>query len=589
MSQPTSPPAPPPPRPLGSVYLPTPLVYHDALLGHAMRVITTTNGLDYARVQVITGVLLHCRCRDTVSRIARLTVGDLRTLADVLFEGLTLARNRGGGRRRAGAQSPPNHADVDSDDQDALHSLAEALELTHVIAPVDADADKDEDNEYLTPAEAQQKMSRRRAVHRQACLDRQLERCAISLTHSDLNVEAGHILPHALAAKTSYHNCAFWFTLAVVLGAEWQRRIWDMAGGRKSWLATNGIAMCGVLHALFDNGLFVLLPLPLGEHDQDGGQFLDVQLHWKTNLEETAAVGTLFPKLLDQQVLATVRVKAEDDDDEDLDESKTVYTPRRAVLRSIDDGDRFRLFTNDAKLHPLPYPALLELHAMLWALIGATGLSDTIKQKTIKRKRSDDAGGKRLRRGGRPPGRVDDNHGGGSAFTNTPGSGGGAAAPKSENTNNDSKDDHTTAKTTQQAASSPEKETEHHLPSPSGSPPRSPKPCDSLSTCHNPAPLGLKFSPWLLSQVLERCRRASERKHSQKAEEEASYTEYDSDSDCDTDTDSDTDTDTDPDGGTFGQFHGWRARIEKSLEQSGWMRRAWKHNGEQPRGKCAFE
>ncbi|KAA8903434.1 hypothetical protein FN846DRAFT_985367 [Sphaerosporella brunnea] len=367
---------------------------------------------------------------------------------------------------------------------------------------------------------------------------------------------AGHILPHALASKTSYHNCAFWFMLAVVLGAQWQRRIWDMAGGRKSWLATNGIAMCGVLHALFDNGLFVLLPLPVGGDGEDADNFLDVQLHWKTNLEETAAVGTLFPKLLDQQVLVTVGVKGEDDHDEDIHEHKTVYAPRRAAPRSIDDGDRFRLFTNDAKLHPLPYPALLELHAMLWALIGVTGLSDTIKQKTTKRKRGDDAGGKRLRRGGRAPGDVDDNNGAGGALTHTPGSGGDAAATKRENTNNDSKDDDTEAPTTQQAASLAKKETEHDLPSPSHSPPR----------CTTPR-----------------------RWHSHTAEEEASYIEYDSDSDSDDYTETDFDSDTDPDGGTFGQYYGWRARTEKSLEQSAWMRRVWERGDDPPSGQCGIE
>ncbi|KAA8910311.1 hypothetical protein FN846DRAFT_761139, partial [Sphaerosporella brunnea] len=202
---------------------------------------------------------------------------------------------------------------------------------------------------------------RRNAILREDCLRRQLDRCMLTHTHADLNVEACHILPHSLAAKTSYRNCIFWFMLAILLGADWQRRIWQLAGGNKSYAPTNGLALGNGMHTLFDRGLFTLRPVTLG--CSDASRIVDVQLNWKTRTHTATSV-TMLPGELDAQLSGDTRYR---------------YNPLTDP-RSIRNGDRFRLFTNDPEKLPLPSPVLLELHAALWALIGAVGLTETNKQ-----------------------------------------------------------------------------------------------------------------------------------------------------------------------------------------------------------------
>lgn len=50
-------------------------------------------------------------------------------------------------------------------------------------------------------------------------------------------------------------------------------------------------------------------------------------------------------------------------------------------LRQIEDGDVFRLFTDDAKRLPLPHPLLLSLYAFLWRMIDSAGLAETAGNK----------------------------------------------------------------------------------------------------------------------------------------------------------------------------------------------------------------
>lgn len=87
-------------------------------------------------------------------------------------------------------------------------------------------------------------------------------------------------------------------------------------------------------------------------------------------------------------------------------------------VRQIQDGDVFRLFTDDPARLPLPQPLLLSLHAVLWQTIGSAGLGESSHKKRKRLQYSaangdsddyaDDAGRKRIKRGTRRIGKTTD-------------------------------------------------------------------------------------------------------------------------------------------------------------------------------------
>ncbi|KAA8913965.1 hypothetical protein FN846DRAFT_886222 [Sphaerosporella brunnea] len=571
-------------RPIGSHYLPPPLVHNDSLLPRALRAIQCgAHVLDYPRRQILCAFLPHCRCADTVERIIKLSASEMSTLAEVLHEGLILARNRGGRKKSSttlaghSAEEPDGTPEITMDD--SLHELAQAPQLSDVIAPPVAEDDALEED--LSPAA----LKRRNATLRKHCLSRQLNSCLITQTDTELNFEACHILPHSLAAKTNYHSCIFCFTVAVLLGAEWQHRIWELAGGRKSWSTANCLVLGMGMHTLFDKGLFMLHPLPSSRTEH---RLMDVQFSWETQAR-TGMCTTLLPRDTEEQIAGTTQYTYSECDDQ----------------RRINYRDCFRFFTNDPRTLPLPAPELLELHAALWALIGAVGLSqagnERVKAGMKRRRVVDDMldNAKRPRGRSRPDDRTcgeRDSHSGSGpgegqsrhpeGGESSPG-GGGASSPQDggqqtlHTTDSDSKRSKIAPGVS--PGEHPSFEVPHGPCIASSSQQRFPSrsstlkvrgsPIPSRSNSHSPepirAPLRLPFSPWLLSQVLECRRRLSERNHSATPEDD--WCSADSD-DEGTEPAYVEDEDCDEDAGMFGQYAGWRDRMDAKMRGSRWLR-----------------
>lgn len=133
--------------------------------------------------------------------------------------------------------------------------------------------------------------------------------------------------------------------------------------------------MQSVLHKYFDRGAIALEPDLLhtaSAYDASTTTFFDVVFRWRDVLQGLRLGMTMLPLDPAEQVSAAPnRVWAH----------RTLPDKRR-----IEDGQKFRLRTDDPGRLPLPHPFLLSLHARLWAMIQSAGLAETIDRK---RKRLD--------------------------------------------------------------------------------------------------------------------------------------------------------------------------------------------------------
>ncbi|KAF8241322.1 hypothetical protein K440DRAFT_665370 [Wilcoxina mikolae CBS 423.85] len=415
--------------PLGSIYLqPVTALEHPKLICDALHAINASPFLRNSHRNILLTVIPHLRCSpDAVQTIIDLPPKMKMSLADVLFSGLLLARNRGGKKRSGtGCSSRPTadtpviiekdiegHAAslIGSPEQteDPIRYMAASLGIDHIFGDVASNGDDDCDNDLEPKA-----LARKQKLHRAECLRRQLDRCPLTLQTTSL--ESAHLVPHTVAGLSSYRNSLFWLFLAVVLGPEQASKMWELVGAEKSWRGTNGIALNSSLHKMFDNGQIALLPLP----QEPDPRIMDVEFWWRTDCDISTFSSTVPRLPRNQAVLKT-------------DSDRTLRHAQLRNPRRIEHGDQFRMFTNDPEKDPLPYPALFELHFTIWTMLDATGLGETLGDRHAcsgeKRKREDKAEQKRAGKRRMPPKRKhqrlpvsddsqdsdNDNDGGGAA------------------------------------------------------------------------------------------------------------------------------------------------------------------------------
>ncbi|KAF8241311.1 hypothetical protein K440DRAFT_665372 [Wilcoxina mikolae CBS 423.85] len=273
----------PPPTPtIGNNYLPTrSAVSNPTLTELALQAADTSDGLDHSHRQVLCAVIPRLRFPpEILSRIAGLSPSEMKTLAEVFYEGLVLARNWGGRKHNTGSASRRESCAIQANDEgeghttpDRFHTLATALGVHHVFGPRHADSTAHDD------------LSRRQNIHRTECLARQMDRCCLTLTTSH-------------SASRAYTSSRTRSLQRRLLGVDCQLTIWELAGGTKSWRCSNGIAVDPALHKLFDQGNFVLLPLA---GYVPGSRQLDVVFWWRTSAD-IAMRTTILPRDPQEQV-----------------------------------------------------------------------------------------------------------------------------------------------------------------------------------------------------------------------------------------------------------------------------------------------
>lgn len=202
----------------------------------------------------------------------------------------------------------------------------------------------------------------RRGEQTANCTKRSHGYCAITGRTKPMPLATAHLLPHSLAAIKTMADTPFWSFLTIILGASLTDFIYDIAGGRKSFGTMNGLIMETWVHGLFDKGLIWLIP-HVTDFDPLTTRQYDVEFKWRGDAETLDTFLTMLPESSDEQ-LAT--------------DGTPYHVPGG---RPISIGDRFRLFTTDPALYPLPHPLLLSLHALLWEMISQAGLADTVQAK----------------------------------------------------------------------------------------------------------------------------------------------------------------------------------------------------------------
>lgn len=207
----------------------------------------------------------------------------------------------------------------------------------------------------------------RRGSLAEACLTRQNNTCPITGRTSDLfQLETAHIVPHSIAALETVGDLPYWQCLRLCLGPTLSDHIFNLVAGSNSFLSFNGIAIDPTLHSsLFDHGIFWLISHLPGNFKQDTAMWYDVEFKWRAS----------------PRFLRTMTTDIPQDPEDQLTRSSTAYVHLETAHR-LNSGDRFRLFTPDIESYPLPHPLLLSLHARLWEMIAACGLSETAKSKS---------------------------------------------------------------------------------------------------------------------------------------------------------------------------------------------------------------
>lgn len=199
-----------------------------------------------------------------------------------------------------------------------------------------------------------------------ACLARQNNTCPITGRTADLfQLETAYLIPHSIAAVETADDLPYWRMLRLCLGPVLSDHIFNLVAGSNSFRSTNGIAMDPTLHgSLFDRGIFWLIPHLPDAFQQGITPSYDVEFKWRA----------------DRRFLSTITTNIPQDPDDQLTNSSIAYN-HLDTARTLSSGDRFRLFTPDTERYPLPHPLLLSLHARLWEMIAASGLSDTVKSR----------------------------------------------------------------------------------------------------------------------------------------------------------------------------------------------------------------
>lgn len=336
--------------------------------------------------------------KSLITRILSLDSDNLKLLADLFTAGLLDARSWGGLRKGATRNGTPATTSTSVSGQttparpltsSGYNDLFQHLAISSPFPTGPSDA----------PATTGDRAKRSAKLSRD-CLKRQNNSCPLT-TRTDNSLETAHLIPHSVAAM-SRQDTAFWLLLAITLGPTLRDHLFSVIHDAKSYSTMNGLVLDASMHRYFDAGIFVLLPAPAVGFDASSTDHLDVTFRWRSSSPNLKTCCTMLPPSPGAQVSKTPHGKS--------------YQTLAPQLRQIEDGDVFRLFTDDPKRLPLPHPFLLSLHALLWRMIGSSGLAETTgnkrKRLAVSRPYQNDSGddddddddrggdkGKRVKRG----------------------------------------------------------------------------------------------------------------------------------------------------------------------------------------------
>lgn len=208
----------------------------------------------------------------------------------------------------------------------------------------------------------------RSAKQKDDCLKRHLNRCPISLKSS--TVEHAHIIPHSVVALANKNISPFWMMLGVCLGPTLRDSVFSILAN--SYATTNSIVLDNSLHKLLDNGTLHLAPVgrPDAIFEPSSCTQYDIRFTWWGSAAELRLFLTTVHLSPDDQVRPAAGRTAPSGSRVPLEHV------RSGPPRFINDGDHFRLFTNDPVKYPLPHPLLLDLHGMLWRMLSTAGMAE---------------------------------------------------------------------------------------------------------------------------------------------------------------------------------------------------------------------
>lgn len=199
-----------------------------------------------------------------------------------------------------------------------------------------------------------------------ACLTRQSSTCPLTgHQHVPFAIETAHIIPQSTVSTSNSAAAPFWDLLAICFGSDVRDTIHRIVSEAGPCTSTNGLALDATARVLFDRGALWLMPCLKTPFDAKTTHYYDVELCWRWHMTDLESLGTTIPLGEEEQLV--------------LQRGKTHY--RRGPLRSIKAREKFRLFTDRPAKYPLPHPLLLELHSVLWGMIGSTGLAETEVEK----------------------------------------------------------------------------------------------------------------------------------------------------------------------------------------------------------------
>lgn len=143
----------------------------------------------------------------------------------------------------------------------------------------------------------------RRGTLANECLSRQQNTCPITgLTMDTFPLETAHLIPHAVAAIESIAVTPYWRPLSLCLGTPLTSHIYDIVGGFKSFLPTNGLALDPVVHHLFDRGTICLIPhVPDNTFNPKTTRYYDIEFLWRLTMAGLVSMTSQLPILEDNQ------------------------------------------------------------------------------------------------------------------------------------------------------------------------------------------------------------------------------------------------------------------------------------------------
>lgn len=339
------------------------------------------DGLTYSERVIITGVLQHiprptsnhpqpndaanpCTTQ-IVSRIVRLSIAKLKVLAHFFYAALTEAREWG--TRYIGTDgSDEEGSSVSSEDSPLERYRALFAALGIPMAPTITG--------HLTPVQDSDRM--------RSTLARHLNSCPIT-QETEPDLELTQILPISLSSLHCDGQTPLWMFLGICLGPAARDGLFALVDTDETRQSTiNCVMMRTDFSLMYSTGRFHFAPL-VNSFYASTCRHYDVCFYWwgpdweidsdlvptLENPEEQVAITSIDPDT-NQPVLAPVR---------------------DGPPRAIQNGDEFRLFTNDPVNYPLPHPLTFRLHGMIWRMMASTGIADW--QTTNNRRYSDFTGG----------------------------------------------------------------------------------------------------------------------------------------------------------------------------------------------------